>query len=340
MSSRNWNSPLPGGASKLRRGEHFLVHCPDIAFGVSAAICETATIKSSRETEPKLRSRKLIPALLLLVFSFAGFAPRAKAQNVVEDRLIESYHDVYNVRFQEALEKAGEAQKLAPDDPLAWIAEANVVLFREFDRLHVLRSETFASDDNYTSRQTYTWNPASYQAFQNALNKAEQLAQKRLDSNGNDDRGLLALALSNSMRAEDAALFAKKDIATLSYFRSSAVYAERVLAVSPQRYDAYLASGLGKYVIGCKSAPVRWVLRAGGLKGDRVEGVKELSLAAAHAEYMAPFARLLLAYDDLRRNDKTEAQKKFAALHQEFPDNPMFLQETAKLENPSVRPGQ
>lgn len=317
------------------------MHCPDIAFGVPERIAETATIKTfPRGDRTELPSRKITPALLLLVFSFAGLALRAKAQNAVEDRLVESYHDVYNVRFQDALERTGEAQKLAPDDPLPWIAEANAVLFREFDRLHVLRAETFASDDNYTSRQTYRWNPASYQSFQNALNRAEQLAQKRLDRNSNDDRGLLALALSNSMRAEDAALFAKKDIATLSYFRSSAVYAERVLAVAPQRYDAYLASGLGKYVIGCKSAPVRWVLRAGGLKGDRDQGVKELSLAAAHAEYMAPFARLLLAYDDLRRNNKIEAQKKFAALHQEFPDNPMFLQETAKLDSPSVRPGQ
>lgn len=260
----------------------------------------------------------------------------------MKDRLVQCYHDVYNIRFQDALQEAEQAKKMAPDDPMPWIAQANAVLFREFDRLHVLRSETFASDDNYTSRQSYRWEPGSYQAFQNALNGAEQLAQKRLDRNQNDDRALLALALSNSMRAEDAALFAKKDMATLSYFHSSTSYAERLLAVAPQSYDAYLASGLGKYVIGCKPAPVRWVLRAGGMKGDRDEGVRELSMAAAHAVYMAPFARLLLAYDDLRRNNRSEARKKFSALHNEFPNNPMFLQESAKLESPSasIRPGQ
>jgi hypothetical protein len=278
--------------------------------------------------------------VLTLIAVLGGFAPMAHAQNATEERLIASYRDVYNVKFQDALKQAQKAQKLAPADPMPSIAEANAILFREFDRLHVLRSETFASDDNYTSRATYKWDPVSYQSFQSALNAAEELAQKRLSADQHDDRGLLAMALSNSMRAEDAALFAKKDIATLSYFRASASYAERLLAVAPQQYDGYLASGLGKYVIGCKSAPVRWVLRAGGLKGDREQGVKELSVAAAHAEYMAPFARLLLAYDDLRRNNRMEARKKFAALHSEFPDNPMFLQETAKLDNPSVRPGQ
>lgn len=287
-----------------------------------------------------MRPARFIPALLTLVAAVGSLVPPATAQNAVEDRLLASYRDVYNVKFQDALNLAKEARTLAPGDPMPSIAVANAILFREFDRLHVLRSETFASDDNYTSRATYKWDITSYQDFQNELNMAEEIAQKRLAANQHDDRALLALALSNSMRAEDAALFAKKDIATLSYFRASAIYAERLLAVAPQQYDGYLASGLGKYVIGCKSAPVRWVLRAGGLKGDREQGVKELSIAAAHAAYMAPFARLLLAYDDLRRNNRTEARKKFAALHGEFPDNPMFLQETAKLDSSSVRPGQ
>jgi len=287
-----------------------------------------------------LRIAKFLPAISALTLFLAVFASPAKAQNGVEERLMQSYRDVYNVRFQDALKRVEEAKAAAPDDPLPWVAQANAVLFREFDRLHVLRSETFASDDNYTSRQTYVWDSSAYQIFENALGNAERLAQKRLDRDKNDERALLALALSNSMRAEDAALFSKKDLTTLSYFKASTNFAERLLVVSPGRYDAYLASGLGKYVIGCKSAPVRWVLRAGGMKGDRDEGVRELTLAADHAEYMAPFARLLLAYDDLRRNNRVEARKRFAALHEDFPNNPLFLQEVAKLDRPSVGPGQ
>ena len=319
------------------------MHCQDIPFGDRSLNMEAGSIKSIlQENLTHLRPGHFTSALLSLIVVFASFCAPAKAQNGVEGRLIQSYRDVYNVRFQDALQQAEQAKTLAPDDPMPWIAQANAVLFREYDRLHVLRSETFASDDNYTTRQSYRWDPGSYQAFQNALNGAEQLAQRRLDRNQNDDRALLALALSNSMRAQDAALFAKKDMATLSYFHSSTSYAERLLAVAPQSYDAYLASGLGKYVIGCKSAPVRWVLRAGGMKGDRDEGVRELSLAAAHAVYMAPFARLLLAYDYLRRNNRSEARKVFVALHGEFPNNPMFLQESAKLDSPStpIRPGQ
>jgi hypothetical protein len=314
-----------------------VVHRQDIAFGVPERRLRAANIESiPTENQASLSAAKVTPILMIAVL-FASFSAPAMAQSQVDDRIAQSYRAVYNVRFDEALKRAVEAETMTPDDPLPWIAEANALLFREFDRLQVLRSETFASDDNYTKRKTYAWDQATYQAFQAALEKAEQLGQSRLERNNNDDHALLALALSNSMRAEDAALFAKKDIATLSYFKSSTSYAERLLAVAPERYDAYLASGLGKYVIGCKSAPVRWMLRAGGLKGDRDQGVKELSVAAAHAEYMAPFARLLLAYDDLRHNNRAEARKKFAALHDEFPNNPTFLQETAKLDGLSLQ---
>lgn len=287
-----------------------------------------------------MRSAEFTPTLLILILTLACVAAPAQAQNPLEERLVRSYRNAYNLRFEEALKGSEEAKALAPADPMPWIAEANAILFREFDRLQVLRSETFSSDDNFTSRKGYTWDPGTYQAFQNALRASESLANKRLEHDSNDDRALLALALSNSMRAQDAALFAKKNVATLSYFKASIDYAQRLLTVAPERYDAFLASGLGKYVISCKAAPVRWVLRAAGLKGDREQAVKELSTAAEHAPYSAPFARLLLAFDDLRRNNRAEARRKFLALHEEFPNNPLFLQETAKLDGSSVGPGQ
>lgn len=289
-----------------------------------------------------MRSAEFTPTsrILAFVFTLLCMAAPAQAQSAVEERLVQSYRAAYNVRFDEALKRSEEAKALAPADPMPWIAEANATLFREFDRLQLLRSETFASDDGFTSRKAYNWNASAYQAFQNALRTSELLASKRLEHDKNDERALLALALSNSMRAEDAALFAKKNMATLAYFKASIDYAQRLLAVAPERYDAYLASGLGKYVIGCKAAPVRWVLHAAGLKGDHEQAVKELSTAAAHAPYSAGFARLLLAFDDLRHNNRADARRKFVALHEEFPNNPLFLQETAKLDGPSVGPGQ
>jgi hypothetical protein len=100
-----------------------------------------------------------------------------------------------------------------------------------------------------------------------------------------------------------------------------------------------VATGLGKYIIGGKAAPVRWMLRLGGLKGDQQEGVKELRLVAEKGHYLAPYARILLAFDDLRHKDKQAARTQFAELQRQFPDNPLFSQEIEKIDHHSQGPG-
>ena len=253
--------------------------------------------------------------------------------------LDESYRAMYNLQFDEALRHIEVAKKLALDDPVPWMAQACAILFREFDRLHILRSELFGADDRFSDGPPLQWNPQSRSAFENALSGAEKIAQERLKPNRTDARALFALTVVNGLRADDAALIAKKKFSALSYTKTANNYAEALLARAPGYYDAYIATGMGKYIIGGKAAPVRWILRLGGLKGDQAEGVKELTLVADRGRFLAPFARILLAFDDLRHNNKAEARKKLEWLHQQFPNNPLFPQELAKLDHAPARPG-
>ncbi|HMC32478.1 MAG TPA: hypothetical protein VKL99_16700 [Candidatus Angelobacter sp.] len=282
-------------------------------------------------------------ALSLPKFAAAQGAARtsisAQPQNI-DSVLDQSYHAMYNLQFDEALHQAEVAKKLALDDPVPWIAQACAILFREFDRLHILRSELFGSDDRFSDGPPLPWNPQNRTAFDNALSGAEKLALERLQHDKMDARALFALTLVNGLRADDAALIAKKKFSALSYTKSATNYAERLLARSPDYYDAYIATGMGKYIIGGKAAPVRWILRLGGLKGDQQEGVKELTMVAERGRYLAPFARILLAFDDLRHKNKTEARKKLEWLHDHFPNNPLFPQEIAKLDHAPARPGE
>ncbi|HZD93883.1 MAG TPA: hypothetical protein VE133_06485, partial [Candidatus Sulfotelmatobacter sp.] len=256
----------------------------------------------------------------------------------VEEKLAQSYRAMYDLKFQEAFKAVDDARAMAQDDPLPYVAQAWVAFFRELDRLHALRSEVFATDDNFhASRSSYSWDAANKKIFDSALAQAEKLAQARLGRDQNDARALLALALANGLHGDDLGLFSKKDMSALSYVKSATGYAERLLSRSPDSYDAYVATGLGKYIIGRRSAPVRWVLRLGGYKGDEEEGIKELSLAADHARYLAPFARILVAFEDIRRNNQVAARKKLEQLHQQFPNNPLFAEEINKLGHTSAR---
>lgn len=271
-----------------------------------------------------------VPLLIALVV-FIGFGRSALAQNV-DAMLDQSFRDMYNLQFDQALQIADQAKATDKTDPMPWVAQASAVLFRELDRLHVLRSDLFISDTAFSARPAYSWNPASKKQFDDALAGAEQIAQTRIGRDKNDVRGLFALTLVNGLRANDAALITKRNMTSLSFTKTSTGFAERLLAISPNYYDAYIATGMGQYLIGSKSAPVRWILRLGGFKGDQEQGIKELTLVSEKGRYLAPFARILLAFNDLRHKNRGEARKKFASLHDQFPSNPLFTQEMTNCD--------
>lgn len=285
----------------------------------------------------KISFRKLVVCFALATV-LCAWSP-AQAQNV-DSILDQCFRSMYNLQFDDAFRKANQAKGLDKTDPMPWVAQAAAILFRELDRLQVLRSDLFVSDTAFSNRPAYNWNAGSKKEFEDALTGAEQLAHDRLAHDKNDLRGLFALTLVNGLRANDAALITKHNLTSLSYTKASTGFAEKLLASNPNYYDAYLATGMGQYLIGSKSAPVRWILRLGGFKGDQEQGVKELTLVAEHGRYLAPFAQILLAFNDLRHQNRGEARKRFATLHDQYPANPLYLQEMAKCDRPAFPTGQ
>jgi len=285
---------------------------------------------------------KTVVLLVLAILALIARAP-GQVQQVayktpsVDEKLAQSYRAMFDLKFQEAFKAADEAKAVAQDDPLPHVAQAWVVFFGELSRLHALRSEVFTTDDGFNARDSYAWEPANKKIFDAALDRAEKLAQDRLNRDPKDPRALLALSLSNGLHGDDLGIFTKKDLKAISYIKAATGYSEKLLAEAPDSYDAYVATGMGKYIVGRKSAPVRWMLRLGGIKGDEQEGMKELAIAAERARYLAPFARILVAFEDVRRNNPGEARKKLEDLHQQFPNNPLFLEELAKLNRTSAR---
>lgn len=277
---------------------------------------------------------------LILIPGASAQTPNAVQTPNAATILEQSFHAMYNLQFDEAFHKADQAKAIDKTDPMPWVAQGTAVLFREFDRLHILRSEIFTSDSAFNARPSYNWKPDAKKQFEDSLATAEKLSRDRLDHNKNDVNALFAMVLANGLRANEAALIGKHNMTSLSFTKTSSGYAEKLLAISPDYYDAYISTGMSEYLVGTKPAPVRWILRLGGFKGDQEEGVKELTLVAERGKYMAPFARILLAFNDLRHQKPAEARKKLATLHDQFPANPLYLQEMAKCDHPLLPNGQ
>ena len=77
-------------------------------------------------------------------------------------------------------------------------------------------------------------------------------------------------------------------------------------------------------------------LNIGGVHGDKNAGIEQLTLAATSGHYLRPYAKLLLALASLREKDTNRAREQFAQLTAEFPENPLFAQEFAKINSASA----
>lgn len=242
------------------------------------------------------------------------------------------YQRMYSLDFEGAGRVFAAWQRVRPEDPLGPVSEAAGLLFSELNRLGILESQFFVTDSSFLERENLTPDSGVRDRFDAALHRADVRARKRHAADPHDADALFALTLVSGLRADYMSLIENRNLAALGPTRRAAQWAEKLLAVAPAYGDAYLATGLGKYLIGSAPAPVRWLLRLGGFSGDKREGIRELERAAAQGRYLAPFARLLLTIAYLREGEEPRARRLLEQLRDEFPENSLFAREIARLD--------
>jgi hypothetical protein len=278
--------------------------------------------------------RRITRAVVVSAVSLAALLTPVRAADVPATRvsLDQGFRLLYNLDFDQAHQVFLGWQREHPQDPVGPTAEAAGLLFSEFHRLGVLESQFYANDKSFQSREKVVADPRVRDNFNAALARAQTTATARLTTSPQDRDALFAMTLSAGLQADYAAMIEKRNLPSLRYTREANDWAAKLLAVEPNRYDAYLATGFSKYIIGSMAAPVRWIMRLGGVAGDKKEGLAELQLTADHGQYLGPFARILLAIAYVRDKDTARARGVLAALRDEFPRNPLFAREIARLD--------
>lgn len=247
------------------------------------------------------------------------------------------FRRLYDLDFAGAQEQFESWEKVNPDNPMGPVSEAAGILFFEFDRLGVLEAQFYEDDSIFAARKKYEADPGRRAHFEQQLDRAETLAKSRLSRDGQDRDALLAMTLANGLRSDFAALIEKRNLASLHYTKEATAWSQQLLAADPNCYDAHLASGVSRYIIGSMAAPVRWILRIGGVSGDKAGGIAELQTTAAKGHLLAPFARILLSIAYVREKDLPRARDLLLGLQKEFPDNPLFGRELARLDQKTSR---
>jgi predicted Zn-dependent protease len=73
-----------------------------------------------------------------------------------------------------------------------------------------------------------------------------------------------------------------------------------------------------------------------GIRGDKRRGIQQMEIAAARGHYLRPFAKIWLALAALREKQIDVARKQLTELFAEFPGNPLFANELARLSTGPV----
>jgi hypothetical protein len=243
---------------------------------------------------------------------------------------------LYEQRFAEARETFANWVSRNPKEPFGEVALAASYLFEELSRQNVLTSDFFLNEKKFLHGVDETPNPERMMYFRDALAQARQLAQDRQKTDPNDGEALLALTLAAGMESDALSILEKKHLEALKRMKEANKYAKQLLAQHPDAADAYVAPGIANYIIGSQSAGSRFVLRFGGIHGDKQLGMEQVAKTAENGRYLRPFAKIILALAARRENQNALAQRLLRELKEQYPDNVLFASEYAKAMGPSI----
>lgn len=323
-----------GAGNRSNGTAHLNFRCPHEHHLTTLLQKQTGRIRVKHIYTYAALMRKTLNIIGLAALPLILLAPSLGANaSVSQSPLDHGFQLLYSLDFNRAHGIFQGWEQSHPDDPLGPTFDAAGLLFSEFHRLGVLESQFFEDEKKFENRTALKPDPAVRERFDAAIERAQTAARGRLAKNSKDEDALFAMTLTNGLEADYAALIEKRNIASLRFTKESTVWAQKTLAVDPDCYDAHIASGISKYIIGSMAAPLRWLVRLGGIAGDKQQGIQELKLVARQGHYLAPFANILLAIAYVRDHDRQHAVELLASLREQFPSNPLFAQEIARLDS-------
>jgi len=272
-------------------------------------------------------------SLLLLSAVISGSRPETDARSPAFTKVPElasGFHLLYTQNFAEGREKFADWESQHPDEPFVQVAVAASYLFEEFYRQDVLSSDFFLNEKKFLNGIDGKPDPGRMKSFQEAIQHARKLAKQRLEKNAKDPEALFALALSAGMESDAAMILKKQHLEALKRLKEANEHARQLLAQQPDANDAYVALGAANYIIGSLSGGARFILRFGGIHGDKKLGMEQLGKTIENGRYLQPFAKILLALAARREKQNPLAQKLFHELSEEFPESALYAAEYAK----------
>jgi tetratricopeptide (TPR) repeat protein len=272
-------------------------------------------------------ARKVCGAVFAALLTFA---PGAAAGNPASQALrAKAANAIFNLDHDVAMATFKEAVAADPQDAAAYRGLAvSYWLSITFRRGNMTVDDYLGRPNKPSASPLPPPPPATVAAFQSAIEKAIEIARKRIAANPKDADAHYQLGAAVGLRASYAATVEGKVLGAFRAAREAYEEHEQVLALAPQRKDGALIVGTYRYIVATLSLPVRWVAYIAGFGGDGQRGIRMIEEAAAFSGDNQTDARfaLILLYNREKRYD--DALKQLALLRETYPRNRLLWLET------------
>lgn len=231
----------------------------------------------------------------------------------------EAMNELYNLRFPEAEKKTNEVIALAPGDPRGYFFKAMTYYYWDmFDQ---------------GSGKTTTYIAKFYAAVTNVEKVCDQLLeQNEKDSKAKFYKGGI-IGYRGLVRYKNDELLSAVWDGKKAYDLLS-----EALEDDPQNTDAQFGLGLFNYLLSQAPSAVQSAIKLAGLKGDKIQGLKQMENAAANGIYTRSEAHRWLSdfYPGLEPyKARTAAHLKI--ISDQYPQNWWFRQSLANFYLYSLR---
>jgi len=240
---------------------------------------------------------------------------------------------LYNFDFTTAQATIDQLIAAHPQEPLPYGFRASAYLFYELDRLGILEGEFFSNDDWAYDKKRASPDPQVRARLLQALQDTRARGEEVLKTAPTDKNALFALCIAQGVTADYMALVEKRQFGSLSPTKKGNSYAQQLLRLDPKYADAYVTAGFSEYVLGSLPFFIKWFVHWDGVTGSKEIGKQHLETAAREGHYLKPFAKILLAIAAVREKRTPDARKIMADLTRDYPANPLFRKELAKLNS-------
>ena len=275
--------------------------------------------------------RRTASLVLLVLLAFAPASAR-QAPAPPEDPVGAAISHIRNLEYAEARRQLEAWVGEHPDDLRAWNYLAVAILYREMFERGVLEAKVYGQGGEAFQPSKVEVSPGFQEDLFRVLDRAQQLAEARLQKDPQDKEAMYWLGVTHGTRATYHFTLRKEYGPALHEAKDAFDLHERLLKVDPTFTDASLIVGVQHYVVG--SLPWFWKLMAAlsGRHGDRKQGLAEVKRAAEQGHFAREDAQLMLGVLYQREKMLPEALAVFQEMAAASPRNYLLPQEVASLD--------